>query len=283
MDPIVTRMESPTAAELYLELLKKCLTGSLGDETLRVIEPVGLSPWLATLYAPISAVLRSANLQIVRKSMGDIRASGRDWPVGAETMVGIKRLDNLQFCISDIIARGVVGDLVETGVWRGGASIFMRGVLKAYHETERIVWAADSFAGLPEPNASRSPADSGDRHHQASNLAVSLDEVSANFAKYGLLDEQVRFVVGWFQDTLPAAPIDRIAVLRLDGDMYESTKVALESLYPKVTVGGYIVVDDYWNEQLPAKLAVDDFRTAREISDVIHRIDWTGAFWQRTR
>jgi O-methyltransferase len=197
-------------------------------------------------------------------------------------MVGLTRLRNLRECIADVVTGGVPGDLMETGVWRGGATIFMRAALKAYGDTQRMVWAADSFQGLPRPDP-RYPADAGDPHWRWSEfLGVSQTEVEANFRRYGLLDDQVRFLPGWFQDTLPTAPVDRLAVLRLDGDMYESTKVALDALYPKVSPGGYVIVDDYKN--LPGcKAAVDDYRAENGIDEPMQDIDWTAIFWQRRR
>jgi hypothetical protein len=195
-------------------------------------------------------------------------------------MIGLKRLDNLEFCIEEVIAKGVPGDLIETGVWRGGATIFMRAVLKAYGVTDRCVWVADSFAGLPPPDAGKYPHDAGDRLHEARELAVSLEQVKANFDRYGLLDDQVRFLKGWFRDTLPTAPIERLAVLRLDGDMYQSTMDALANLYPKVSQGGYVIVDDY--SAIPAcRQAVHDYRSANGITEEIRDIDWTGIFWQK--
>jgi O-methyltransferase len=113
-------------------------------------------------------------------------------------------------------------------------------------------------------------------------LAVSVDEVKANFQRYGLLDDQVRFLVGWFRDTLPTAPIERLAIARLDGDMYESTIQALDALYPKLSVGGYLIVDDY-GAIASCKQAIDDFRAAHQIDDKIHEVDWTGIYWQRRR
>jgi O-methyltransferase len=196
-------------------------------------------------------------------------------------MIGLERLNNLESCITDVIHRGIPGDLIETGVWRGGATIFMRGVLKAFRDTSRTVWVADSFQGLPRPDIDRYPQDAGDTYWESNNVfAVSLDEVRANFAKYGLLDDQVRFLEGWFKDTLPGAPIERLAVLRLDGDMYSSTADALTHLYPKLSVGGYVIIDDYNNEPR-CRQAVDDFRAARGITEQIQDIDWTGVFWQR--
>jgi O-methyltransferase len=195
-------------------------------------------------------------------------------------MIGMKRLGSLQDCVTDVIRSNVPGDLIETGVWRGGACIFMRAVLKAYEDTSRIVWVADSFQGLPPPDPERYPADAGDRHFEEPILRVSLEQVQANFRKYGLLDDHVRFLVGWFRDTLPKAPIERIAVMRLDGDLYESTMDALRALYPKLSVGGYVIIDDY-GALASCRAAVDEFRQEMGISDEIKRIDWTGVFWRR--
>jgi hypothetical protein len=195
-------------------------------------------------------------------------------------MIGGKRLNNIQFCIEDVIARNVPGDLIETGVWRGGATILMRGILKAYGITDRRVFAADSFEGLPPPDTARYPHDAGDQHHQVGALAVSLDEVKANFQRYDLLDEQVCFLKGWFKDTLPSAPIQKLAVARLDGDMYESTLDALTHLYPKLSPGGYLIVDDYG--AIPAcAAAVHDYRNAHHITEPIIDIDGYGVYWQR--
>lgn len=195
-------------------------------------------------------------------------------------MIGLRRLDNLENCIIDVLRRGVPGDLIETGVWRGGATIFMRAMLKSHGVTDRIVWAADSFAGLPRPEPERFPVDAGDQHHELDFLAISLDEVKTNFARFGLLDDQVRFLVGWFRDTLPTAPIDQLAVLRLDGDMFESTIEALRALYPRLSVGGYVIVDDYGAAPGCSK-AIDDFRAEHGIGESLGRIDWTGVCWQK--
>jgi O-methyltransferase len=179
-----------------------------------------------------------------------------------------------------VVANDVPGDVIETGVWRGGAMIFARAVLEAFGDRRRSVWCADSFAGLPPPDARSYPVDAGDVHHTYRQLAVTLDEVRANFARYGLLDERVHFLEGWFRDTLPSAPIEQLAVLRLDGDMYESTIVALDALYSKLSAGGYAIVDDYG--AAPAcRQATEDFRREHGIDDPLREIDWTGVYWQR--
>ena len=192
----------------------------------------------------------------------------------------MKRLDNLQMCIEQVISNEVPGDLIETGVWKGGATIFMCGVLKAYGDEGRSVWIADSFQGLPPPNVEKYPADKGDLHYTIDSLRITEEMVRENFAAYGLLDENVKFLKGWFKDTLPGAPIERLAILRLDGDMYESTMDALQSLYSKLSVGGFVIVDDYCIES--CRKAVTDFRARHGIMDDIIDIDGTGVFWRRS-
>lgn len=210
----------------------------------------------------------------------DQRESGTDWPSQAHTMIGRKRLDNLQQCMETALEEGIAGDFIETGVWRGGATILMRAVLKAHGCGDRRVFVADSFAGLPPPNAKAYPADASDRHHTYPELAVSLEQVKANFDRYGLLDEQVVFLQGWFKDTLPSAPLKQLAVVRLDGDMYESTIDAISVLYPKLSPGGFLIVDDYG--AVPAcRQAIEDYRQAHGIVAAIEPIDWTGVFWRK--
>ncbi|HCW00096.1 MAG TPA: macrocin O-methyltransferase [Acidimicrobiaceae bacterium] len=209
------------------------------------------------------------------------RSEGRDWPASAETMIGRRRLDNLVDCLTMVLDNDVPGDLMETGVWRGGATVLMRGALAAWGDDNRSVWVADSFRGLPPPDAETWPADKGVDLSEVEALAVSRPEVEASFARYGLLDSQVRFLEGWFADTLPTAPIERLALLRLDGDLYQSTWEALENLYPKLSVGGILIVDDYGAFE-PCRQAVEDYRARCNISDVVVPVDWTGVWWQRT-
>lgn len=272
--------DAQESVQLYLDLLKNTLT------RLNTGEPYRPLDWSSTAarrrLAPINRLFDRGGVQVVKRGKfdPDARREGRDWPGEAETMVGLTRLDNIQYCIDEVIADEVPGDLIETGVWRGGTTIFMRAVLKACGSTERLVWVADSFEGLPPPDEGQYPLDRGDPHWTMEHLAVSLERVKENFARYGLLDEQVRFLPGWFRDTLPSAPIERLAVLRLDGDMYESTIVALRSLYPKVSPGGFVIVDDYG--AVPGcRAAVEDFRAHEGVSGDLVTIDWTGVYWRK--
>ena len=206
------------------------------------------------------------------------RQYGLDWPAYADTMIGIKRLENIEYCINAILKDNIPGDLIETGVWRGGASIFMKALLEINNVHDRIVWLADSFQGLPPPDA-KYAADAGDRHHANEQLAVSLEAVKRNFEKYGLLDDQIRILKGWFKDTLPRAPIKQLSLIRLDGDMYGSTMDALVPLYSKLAPGGFLIIDDWVLKG--CRRAILDYRERHGITEEIVDIDGMGAFWRK--
>jgi len=261
--------------DAYISLLKNALLNTIYEDSVVVENPV--SKWKAKLLKRLYGA--DASLVRVEKYDADKRALGVDWPAHAHTMIGVKRMDNLRSCLEDVIENSVKGDFIETGVWRGGASIFAKGILNAYGQTDRKVWLADSFEGLPRPNPRDYPADQGDEHYKYDFLRVGVEEVKSNFGKYGLLDDSVIFVKGWFKDTLPTLQISSIAVLRLDGDMYESTMDALKALYNKVSLGGYIIVDDYCIPSFAKAIA--DFRESHHISSQMHEIDGTGVFWKK--
>jgi len=231
----------PDARVLYLDLMERCLL-----DTIYTDPPSG--PWKV--------------------------------PSQAHTMIGQPRMANLRQVVEQVLVERVPGDLIETGVWRGGACIYMRAILLAHGIKDRRVLVADSFEGVPPPNAEKYPADEGSQFHAASELAVPLEEVRSNFARYGLLDDQVVFLKGLFRDTLPNAPVERLAVLRLDGDMYESTMDALVNLYDRVSPGGFVIVDDY-NDWMSAHRAVMDFRAMRAISEPVVNIDGGAVYWQK--
>ena len=169
-----------------------------------------------------------------------------------------------------------------------GATIFMRGILKAYGITDRKVWVADSFEGLPEPDSAKFPVEAQFHHDPLmktfyQNFAASLSDVQRNFAAYGLLDDQVEFLPGWFKDTLPHAPIEKLAVMRLDGDYYASIMDALSGLYDKLSIGGYVIVDDYGQDAWTnCRQAVDEFRRQRCITAELLRVDSSCYYWKRT-
>lgn len=185
------------------------------------------------------------------------RAAGLDWPKYGYTMVGTARLDMLQSALIDVISRRIPGDFIECGVWRGGASIFARLVWNAYHKTARTVYVADSFAGLPP---SRTSLEQSIKWDHTPFLEVPLASVKRNFEHFGAdALRNVVFIKGFFNDTLPLwrPRIKALSVLRLDGDMYESRADIMANLYEQVSVGGYVIVDDWFG--FPCRNAVEDF------------------------
>ena len=273
-----------SAKEHYIDLLKKSLCGAVYDQPPMPIELFwagrgwvkrGLIPVLNKLFGALGMKI-CFPVQHSRESI----ELGRIWPVQACSMIGLKRMDNLAACVESVLRENVPGDLIETGVWRGGACILMKGVLSVNGVCDRKVFVADSFRGLPEPNAAAYPADAGDRHHRFSSyLGVSRDKVEENFKRFDLLDSQVVFLEGWFKDTLPHLPSQQLAVLRLDGDMYESTMDALRHLYPKLSPGGFCIIDDYHLEG--CRRAVDDYRKENGIAEPMQDIDGFGGLWKK--
>jgi O-methyltransferase len=209
-----------------------------------------------------------------------LRREGRDWPTVAHTMIGARRIDQLRRCVEQVLDDDVAGDLIETGVWRGGATIMMNAVLEAYGISDRLVWVADSFRGLPRPNPARYPHDKGLDFADFTELSVPLEDVQANFRKYDLLNERVKFVEGWFSETLSGIAASEFVVIRLDGDLYESTMDALTALYPRLSPGGFAIIDDY-GAIAACKAATHDYREMHGITEPVQEIDWTGVYWRK--
>lgn len=262
---------------MYLDLLRHHLT-RYGDDDLVAVRAAG-----HPLIKRLLHLLAKKDVMLVRyfPFNEQRRDHGLDWPASAETMIGMLRLRNLQTCVETVISEDIPGDLIECGVWRGGACILMRAVLAAYGDESRCVWVADSFAGVPAPDTKNYAADADLRlDRRVDLLAVSRDAVAANFKKYNLLDDRVRFLPGWFKDTLSDAPIGQISVLRLDGDLYESTIQALDALYPRLSVGGFCIVDDYYPIKA-CRQAVTEYREKQRIVTEIKEIDGSGVFWRK--
>jgi hypothetical protein len=260
-------------AELYVELVKRVLLREGFEGSHQELDLDRVESATKYLYGPLQRLLRSRGLLLVSPTPA--------WLDG-DTMLSRARLDHLELCVESVLAEGIPGDLIETGVWRGGAAILMRAVLAAHDDTTRTVWAADSFNGYPSDETRVAidttedfTAGAGDRVFR-----VGLEQVQRNFARYGLLDDQVRFLAGWFAETLDAAPIEQLAVLRLDGALYQSTREALAALYPNLAVGGYLVVDDYGVFDA-CRTAVDQFREENGINEPIQAIDDQGVFWRK--
>jgi O-methyltransferase len=251
----------------YLELLKLCLGDLAGARTLSVQR---------------TGDTRRFDSPVFSRELGPkelpLRAMGGDWPFSGMTMVGLSRLDDLQACVESVVADQVEGDVIEAGTWRGGASILARATLDSLGADERTVWVADSFEGLPPPD----PEFPEDKELDLSGidfLAVPPEEVRSHFARFGC-EHGIELVEGLFDETLPSLREHRWAVVRLDGDTYEATWIGLESLYPGLSAGGYLIVDDYVLLE-ECRRAVDEYRSEHGITEPIEKVDWNGIRWRR--
>lgn len=255
--------------EKYLDLLKLSLMGVLTEDQNTKFLGNGLSKEEVTEALSIKHKLSPTQLNGLGWAY-EISNSGL-------TMIGYNRLENIQRCAIDVFKNKIEGDFIETGVWRGGACVFMARLLKEFKEN-RNVYVCDSFEGLPVPEE-KYPADKGDRHHTFEYLKIGVEQVKQGFEKYKVLDDNIKFVKGWFKDTIPTLAIDKISILRLDGDMYSSTWEVLECLYDKVSMNGYVIVDDY--ALGGCRKAIEDFRKLHNINDTIINIDGMGVYWKK--
>lgn len=205
------------------------------------------------------------------------REGGYDVPAPpAVTMVGIKRLTNVRDLLFKCLQDNILGDFIECGVWKGGACILASRILKG---TGRKVYVCDSFSGVPAPKA-QYPHDAGQRIHEQNHLRVSQEQVLENFKKFNATGKHVVFVPGLFQDTLKTLK-GPFCVVRSDGDLYESTYSTLETLYPLLSDGGYLIEDD-WILGM-AQAATVDYRAHHGITAPIIDIDGIGVYWQKPR
>ncbi len=199
----------------------------------------------------------------------------------AYTLADSKQIENVRYCVETVLKDGVKGDLIEAGVFQGGQVIFRRGLLKAYEVTDRNVFVADSFEGLPTPGANTADSIAHDFLGIADHLRVTIGDVRANFARFGSPYDQVRFLKGWFADTLPVAPIDKLAVMHLDGDYYESTMDALGHFYHRLSIGGFAIIDDY-GHPVGCRQAMTECRERHKISAPIQDVNGATVHWRRT-
>jgi cephalosporin hydroxylase len=191
------------------------------------------------------------------------------WREGlAYTTIGRDRLDHLEDCLDVIREEEVEGDLVECGTRRGGAAIFMRGFLEAHELSDPRVWVADRFRSGSTPDGDGAPA-----------FAVDLNAVRDGFARFGLLDDRVTFLQGPPDSTLDGAPIRKVSLLRVGSQKPEDVRAALETLYDRITLGGFVVIDDYPEPSRQA--AIDEFRSERGVVDPLERVGWDGRVWRK--
>lgn len=200
------------------------------------------------------------------------RINGLDW--NGYTMIGLRRLDNLEMCINSVIKNNVTGAIVEAGVWRGGACIFAAGVLKEAG-VKRNIYVCDVFDDtFPGPQYE---CDSWTEVYDFTALSVSLGDVKANFNKFSLLTDNVIFKQGWFSDTLQTIE-EPISILRVDGDTYQSTLETLQ-LEKNIPSGGFIIMDD-WAINVSRRAFLDYFEDRVTDKDVVE-VDSLSVYWKK--
>lgn len=188
------------------------------------------------------------------------------------TLLTRNQLDLIERCVVTVQERGVAGDFIEAGVWRGGVIILLRALLNAYGIADRKVFAADSFAGIPK-NA-RAVGDPVDQWPD--RWIASQEDVRQNIKRFGLLDGRVKFVPGFFADSLKTLENEKFALMRLDSDSYDSVEESLVYLYPLLSSGGIVIIDDW--HLVGCKQAVLNYRTRHGIKAELKMFDGN-AYW----
>ncbi len=261
------------AATRYLNLLKSALLDELYLENDVRLEY--LADCIEHQRTPDRAKLRDPVRQMKHETlqMENSRRAGAlpGYPKGASllpyTEMGRTRLEALERCLDTARRNGAAGQLVDCGTGRGGAAIFMRGYLDAHDLGDRDVWVADTFRVS---------------EHEAAgllDLSADLNIVRDGFRRFDLLDDRVHFLQGPYRETLPRAPVDEVALLRVGGGLGAASRDVLDALYGKVAAGGVVVVDEYADER--CQRAVDDFRATHGLGQHVERIDWSGIWWQK--
>jgi hypothetical protein len=247
------------------------------------------NPYLELLKRALNNYLYlGGNIPFEQFEITSFWASGWTIPDIAQphSLLATTKLNALHLMMSDVIRNEIPGDFIEAGIYKGGTVMLMRAFLKAVGITDRIVWAADSFEGIPLSSKYTDKDDPVDKWEN--RWSAGYEEVLNNFRRYDLLDDQVHFIRGYFADTLRNPPFNQLAIARFDADAYESTMDALEKIYPKISPGGYVIIDDW---HLPrCRQAVVDYRKANNIEEPVHQVlGSTGtqivheAFWKVSR
>lgn len=210
---------------------------------------------------------------------------GRVHKIMPYSLVGTGGLEVTDWAARHVIDQGVPGDMIELGVARGGCAALLGMQIAQPAVTGRTLWLFDSYEGLPEPGEN-DYVEEGDatgdhvRPLPAGSCYGALEEVRwLVLDKCGVPEDRVEFVKGWFENTVPETKdrIEKVSVLRMDGDWYDSTMISLEAFYDKVSPGGIVIIDDY-ESCIGSKRAVDEFIATRSLP-VTLQPDGRGGRW----
>jgi O-methyltransferase len=205
------------------------------------------------------------------------------------TMTGVDRVVTLIRAVKYLVDNGIEGDFVECGVWRGGSMMAVAYALRNLGITDRKLFLFDTFSGMTAPSGEDARYDG----ESASNLLAratreepiwayaSLEDATANLASTEYPRENIRFVQGKVEETIPREAPSRICLLRLDTDWYESTRHELTHLYPRLERNGILIIDDYGHWR-GAKQATDEFFNQSRPAPFLHRVDYTGRLVVKT-
>jgi O-methyltransferase len=197
--------------------------------------------------------------------------------VGPYTMTSTERIHALIGAVKHIVRNRIPGDMVECGVWKGGSVMAMALTLQQLGDHDRSLFLFDTFSGMTPPT----DRDVDYQGQQAEKILddvrceASLQEVEAAVLSTGYPRDQVHFVKGPVEETIPAHAPASIALLRLDTDWYESTQHELKHLFPRLARGGVVIIDDYGHWR-GARQAVDEYVVEHQVPLLLHRIDYTG-------
>lgn len=210
------------------------------------------------------------------------------------TAASVERLYALYTALRYLVARGVDGDIVECGVWRGGNCMLAGLALQHLGDSDRRIWLYDTFSGMAEPSERdrdvyggkaldmRGQQFTAEGRPTPFQFVASREQVAANMETTGFPAERTVYVEGRVEDTLPARRPDRLALLRIDTDWYESTAHAMRHLYPLLAPGGVLLLDDY-GDWPAVREAVHEVLAEQREELLLHRIDNTGRIAVRCR
>lgn len=238
------------------------------------------------LQSTIRKLIRRLGYEVVRRDVSyspdDLGIIDR---VISFTMSGPERISGLLDAVAYLVGNRIEGDFVECGVWRGGSMMAAAHKLLSLDAASRHLYLFDTFEGMPPPST-KDKVFTGERAEAILARTerkegpgvwafAGLDDVQRNLESTNYPAGLVHFVRGKVEDTIPQQAPEKIALLRLDTDWYESTKHELEHLYPRLAPNGVLIIDDY-GHWVGAKQAVDEYFAKQKLKPFLSRLDYTG-------